>query len=286
MDESDAIARYYDANTSKFLRLGGAGGTGAIHRAIWAPGVRNKRDALMYLNHLVASHINPLPSAAGTELRHLIDLGCGTGGTALFLAQTLGLRVTGVTLSPVQVNMANASATAGGIRDQAQFLTADFASLPPLPPADALCAIESFAHAHDAGAFFAMAAALLKPGGRLVLCDDFLADERPARAEPCLQRVRRGWHLNSLISLTECKTLAEQQGLTLLQDDNLSAWVRPFPAPLLWLLSNITRLPLNTPYWQNLSGGSALQVCGKMGWTEYHALVWERPGNAPKERGP
>lgn len=276
MDESDAIARYYDANTRKFLRLGGAGNTGAIHRAIWAPGVRNKRDALMYLNHLVANRITPLLTNPGSEPRHLIDLGCGTGGTALFLAQTLGLQVSGVTLSPVQVDMANASATAGGIRDQAQFFTADFASLPPLPPADALCAIESFAHTRDADAFFAMAATLLKPGGRLVLCDDFLAEERPARSEHWIQRVREGWHLNNLMSLTECKTLAGQHGLNLLQDDNLSRWVRPFSPPLLWLVSRITRLPLSAPYWQNLSGGSALQVCGKMGWTEYHALVWER----------
>ena len=275
MEEPQTIARYYDANTRRFLRWGGAGDTAAIHRAIWAPGIRTKRDALMYLNHLVAEQITPLLTPDTAPL-HLIDLGCGTGGTALFLAQTLGLQATGITLSPLQATMANASAHAKGLQERAQFLTADFAALPCLPEADALCAIESFAHAHDPDAFFAMAARQLKAGGRLVLCDDFLARELPQEAASWLQRVRQGWHLHNLMTANVCKDLAARHGLRLLHDSNLSAWLRSFPPPLLWTVSTLTRLPLRHPYWQNLSGGTALQVCVKRGWSEYHALTWER----------
>ena len=275
MEEPQAIARYYDANTRRFLRWGGAGDTAAIHRAIWAPGIHTKRDALMYLNHLVAEQITPL-LIPGTDPLHLIDLGCGTGGTALFLAQTLNLRITGITLSPCQARMASASALAKGLQERAQFLTADFAALPSLAEADALCAIESFAHARDPDAFFAMAAKQLKPGGRLVLCDDFLARELPQEATAWLQRVRQGWHLHSLISTDVCKDLAARHGLRLLHGSNLSACLRSFAPPLLWIASTLTRLPLRHPYWQNLSGGTALQVCVKRGWSEYHSLVWER----------
>jgi hypothetical protein len=38
----------------------------------------------------------------------------------------------------------------------------------------------------------------------------------------------------------------------------------------------LTRLPVRSAYWQNLSGGSALQVCVAHGWTRYLALIFEK----------
>lgn len=48
------------------------------------------------------------------------------------------------------------------------------------------------------------------------------------------------------------------------------------PRLVLGMMKIMTRLPLGSSYWQNLSGGTALQVCAKERWTKYCALVFEK----------
>ncbi len=269
------IAHYYDANTASFLRLGRAQGTGAIHRAIWAPGVRTRREALHYLNAWIASILAPACSSQEGPL-HLIDLGCGVGGTARFLAEVLKAHVTGVTISGVQAHMARRDAEAAGVADRCQFVEADFDALPPLPAADAVIAIESFVHAKDPARFFANAHALLKPGGLLILCDDFLSDTGTDDASPWIAQFRRGWHLNTLMSAADCQRLAQAQRFSVVEHHNLSRYLKGFPLAVLWPLAHLTKIPLPWPYWDNLAGGTALQWCVRKGLTTYHTLAFQK----------
>lgn len=272
---ADAIAHYYDANTERFLKLGGSGDAAAIHRAIWAPEVQNRSQAFMYLNRLVADALCPILGDDPAAL-HLLDLGCGVGGTATWLAQALGIRVTGITLSSAQVAVAQKRALRLGVADRVNFLLGDFSSIPPLPMVQAACAIESFVHAASASVFFALAARQIEAGGRLVICDDFLNPSRSPHAQRWTRRFATGWHLNTLISTQDAIEVARTAGFRLVEERDLSPWIRPFNPVLLWTLTTLTRLPLKWAYWQNLSGGTALQVCLKSGWTVYRALVFER----------
>lgn len=269
------IAQYYDANTRKFLRFGGAGETGAIHRAIWAPGVNSREEAFLFLNHLIANAIKPLLGAIPSET-HLVDLGCGVGGTATFLASKLGIRVTGISISATQIAIANARIQDSRLRQRVQFLSADFDELPKLGQVDALCAIESFVHARDAENFFAQAAATLKAKGRLIVCDDFLGEDIPAQGLRHVASFRRDWQLNSLITVTDAERLAIQYGFKLIESFSLTEYLRGFPAALRWAISAICAIPLPWAYWKNLSGGTALQLCVQRRWTQYRALVWEK----------
>lgn len=272
---AEKIAQYYNANTHKFLRFGGAGETGAIHRAIWAPGVNNREDAFLFLNRLIANAITPLIGTVPSDT-HLIDLGCGVGGTSTFLANTLGISVTGISISEMQIAIANARIQDAPLQNRVQFLSADFDKLPELDQADALCAIESFVHARDANAFFLQAAALLKQSGRLIVCDDFLGENVSEEGLRCVVRFKKGWQLNSLLTVKEIESIAQQCGFRLVESHPLSKYLRGFPAAARWALSAICRIPLPWAYWQNLAGGTALQLCVKRGWTEYQALVWEK----------
>ena len=275
---AEQIARYYDENTARFLRFGGSGETAAIHRAIWAPGVKNSEQAFLYLNQLVAQAIQPLigPAPAAT---HLLDLGCGVGGTATWLAQKLGIQVTGITNSVVQRQVASQRAEKLGLAGQCRFILADFAApLPDLQPVQAACAIESFVHAGDGSAFFALAARQIIPGGRLVICDDFLNPPHSPQARRWIERFIRGWHLNNLLPTQVALELAAQAGFRLLEAHDLTPYLRSFHPLALGLVTLITRLPLRSAYWHNLSGGTALQICVRRGWTKYQALVWEKGG--------
>ncbi len=269
------IAQYYDDNTARFLSLGGSGDAAAIHRAIWAPAVATQAQAFGFLNQLVANALQPVLPADPAEAR-LLDLGCGVGGTATWVAKALDVHVTGVTISPAQVQLAQQRAEALGLAERVSFAKGSFSAMPALPASHGAYAIESFVHADDAAGFFSMAAQHLLPGARLVLCDDFLNPPHSAAAQACVARFRRGWHLNTLLSEEDTCALAQSAGFRLVEVQDLSAHLRGFHPLLLWAVSTLTRVPLPWAYWHNLTGGTALQRCVKKGWTRYLALVWER----------
>lgn len=275
-----AIADYYNNNTRLFLGLGGSGDVAAIHRAIWAPGVTDKAQAFNYLNVCVANALEACAHAADESKPQLLDLGCGVGGTSTWLAQALDANVTGITISSEQQKLATERARVLGLDNQVRFLQGDFAAMPEMDASDAAFAIESFVHASDAGDFFSMAARLVKPGGRLVICDDFLSPQINARekadADAWIRRFQRGWHINNLVTADQAVAAASHQGFDLLESHDLSAHTRSFHPLLLLLVSQVTRLPLPWSYWNNLGGGTALQICLRQSWTQYRVLVWQR----------
>jgi cyclopropane fatty-acyl-phospholipid synthase-like methyltransferase len=268
---SSLIARYYDSNTRYFQAWGGSGDVAAIHRAIYAPGVTSADAAFNYLNRCVGEAIHPCIDNGG----QVLDLGCGVGGTTTWLARTMAVNVTGITISPIQQKLAIERAQQIGVQPLCRFIEADFEKLPELPLMDAAFAIESFVHAHSADSFFAMACAKLRKGGRLVICDDFLSPDLPPQAAFWIRRFKFGWYLNQLHTLQIVITTAEKHGFELIGTTDLSAYVQGFPKPLLWLMRHLTRLPLPWTYWHNLAGGTALQYCMKRGWTRYHVVVFQ-----------
>ena len=67
--------------------------------------------------------------AAKLDLRpgqHVLDIGCGWGGMALFLAKVAGVQVTGITLSSEQHAYAQAQAAATGLADRVRFELRDY----------------------------------------------------------------------------------------------------------------------------------------------------------------
>jgi SAM-dependent methyltransferase len=280
---SEATARYYNRNTRRFLRFGGGGAAGAIHRPVWAPDVTDRTGAFEYLNRCVAEAVRPvLPPQASARL---LDLGCGVGGTATWLALRLPVEVTGITNSAVQVEIARKRAAGLGLDRRCRFLDGDFLD-PQSLEADAggftaAYAIESFAHAADPRRFFAQTASALAQGGRLVICDDFLsaAGERAPENSPAgrtLRRFKAGWHIANLLTAERAAGLAAALGLQPVETQDLTPYLRSFHPLLLRLMLAVTRLPLRWAYWQNLSAGSALQMCIRRGWTRYQVLVFEK----------
>jgi SAM-dependent methyltransferase len=269
------IANYYDANTGKFLRFGGSGDMAAIHRAIWAPGVSSREQAFQYLNERVAEFVQPLAERFPDTLR-VLDLGCGVGGTATWLYFRLGVDVLGISISESQIRLANERAQRSGCGDHVTFVSGSFESFTTPEKYHAACAIESFVHCQHPGQFLNMARDALLPGGRLVICDDFVDSNLPPEANVWIQQFRRGWQINQLPSREELLALAGEAGFRLVETIDLSAYTRSFPKVLLFILSYLTRLPLPGSYWQNLAGGTALQVCLQRSYTRYHVIVLER----------
>ena len=62
--------------------------------------------------------------------QRVLDIGCGWGGMAIYLAQVAGVHVTGVTLSEEQLAVARQRAAAAGLSDKVEFRLQDYRKVP------------------------------------------------------------------------------------------------------------------------------------------------------------
>jgi tocopherol O-methyltransferase len=182
-----------------------------IHHGVWEEGSGIGPAAAQ--EALVAELARSATIPLGARV---LDVGCGLGGSALWLAEQLECRVTGITLSPVQRDMAAARAAARGRHDRVRFLVQDANNLDPLSEAfDAVWCIECSEHLHDKRRFVVTAFSALKPGGRLALCA-WLAGDDPTRPdyERVLGGVRRGMLCPSLGTMSDYLGWMRDAGFT------------------------------------------------------------------------
>jgi cyclopropane-fatty-acyl-phospholipid synthase len=99
----------------------------------------------------------------------VLDIGSGWGGLALYLAETTGADVTGITLSTEQLQAANARAAEKRLTDSARFLLADYRDVPGR--FDRIVSVGMFEHVGVGfyEKFFRRCAELLSDDGVMVL---------------------------------------------------------------------------------------------------------------------
>ncbi|WP_297369190.1 class I SAM-dependent methyltransferase [Acidocella sp.] len=109
----------------------------------------------------------PLPANA-----HVLDIGCGLGGTARLLATRLGARVAGVDLTAEFVAVGNSLNARLGLAGQIALHCADALSLPFAAASfDAATLLHVGMNIADKPALFQEAARVLKPGGHIAIYD-------------------------------------------------------------------------------------------------------------------
>jgi len=280
-----SVARYYESNTRRFL-LAGSRGAHAMHRELWAPGVRSAAEAVTHVDRLVGDELADLlaiETSGGAPL--VLDFGCGVGGTLLRLAERFPHpRLRGVTLSVRQVEIAERLTGEHGFAERCSFECADFQAMQAGELASAIVAVESFAHSASADAFLSAAVRHLRPHGRLVIVDDFLAGdegELTPRQRLHVGRLRAGWRVPAVCTVEHLTRRAERHGLRLQKVDDLSPHTRPgrrlrdrliaLVGPLLAGLG-LARSPL----WGNMIGGNALQIGLREGFLRYRLVTLER----------
>lgn len=285
MNTSDVRA-YYERNTRLFLALGAGRRTRAIRRAVWAEDVATTEEALNYSNRLILAEMERLRQSRPGARLHVLDLGCGVGGSLFYLAGRLdeAVRATGITISPLQARLARAQAAQLGLQDRCAFVEADFLHLPELPPADAVFSIEAFIHAPAPERYFEQVARVIRPGGRLMLCDDFLSERAASRALTADERMwlgafQAGWHAPGLSSVTQATEMAGRHGFSRVGERDLTPDLRllNWNSRLTHALIRLGRAAwLPWAYWRSSVGSLALQQCLKAGLVTYRFLIFER----------
>jgi len=121
----------------------------------------------------------------------ILDIGCGFGGSSFYLTKKYGASVTGITISPVQVQMAKEASAKTNL--DASFLLMDAEDMQFAQPFDLLWSVESISHYHNPQKFFASAVKFLKPGGCFALTDWFQKENlSPADKKEFIEPIERG----------------------------------------------------------------------------------------------
>jgi SAM-dependent methyltransferase len=274
-----ALGGYYDrlaAWTSRARYFGYGGGRGAltVHRALADPKAAGTPTPGRLHDVLLATLGHP-PSG------HVLDAGCGFGGTMLELATRSTARFTGVTLSARQAAIGRAAIAKAGLAGRIAIEVGNY-DAPPQGPFALAIAIESLAHSPDPAASIAAIAARLAPRGRFAIVDDM--PEPGARGTADLALFQAGWRAPALAGFAELARALVRCGLVIVADRDLTHEVRPRPLERIALLESLNRALHRVAPTAGLRslldsyrGGLALERLYRRALMRYRLIVAERP---------
>lgn len=209
-DEIDnAVVRYYLHTWKDFRGAWMDSHNRAMHFGYWDCSVNTHGESLIRANEILASLAQPDRSA------RCLDLGCGVGGTAMWLAGTYGCTVTGVSVVADQVDRLHRYASERSLASLVSGEVADFHSLPFDDDSfDVVYAQEAICHSPDPLKVLGEAMRVLRSGGRLVLAEYILAGDGDS-VSGALRVLQRSWAMPKLL---------EHGGLQDWADDNCEPW--------------------------------------------------------------
>jgi len=207
------IKAHYDGCSPHYQDLWGK----HIHHGLWRPGQENisKEEAQERLVDEMYARAR-LPAKA-----KVLDVGCGVGGTSCKLA-ALGHDVTGVSLSTTQVAMAKENMAKEKVKVRFLEMDGEKLNFPGEDGSfDAVWISEALSHFPRKDAFFGHAMRLLKPGGKIVIVDWFVADTLgPVLKNSTIADIERGMLLPPMQTVTGyCNLIVAAGGRPIYMDD-------------------------------------------------------------------
>ena len=197
----------------------------SIHRGLWGPDTRTDEESLDRANRTLVHGCDLGPG------QHVLDAGCGVGGTAIFLAETHGVRVTGLTNCGPQVAAATQFAQERRVAHLVEFKFGDFMELPfPDATFDVVLNHESLCYAVDKLAYLRGVHRVLKPGGRWQSLDADLANGNgplPERHDALLAALEWNWRLPPYRSWRDVLSIVGEAGFTAIEEQDLTSEALP-----------------------------------------------------------
>ena len=159
--DARAVRHHYDVSNDYFRLFLGPSMTYSC--AIFSRGATTLEEAQETKNELVCTKLDLEPG------QHLLDVGCGWGSLAIHAAGRHGARVTGITLSPPQAELARKRIAEAGLTDKVDIRVADYRDLGS-ERFDAVASVGMVEHVGSTNidAYAQHLANVLEPGGRLL----------------------------------------------------------------------------------------------------------------------
>lgn len=259
---SEKIKTFYDRSSPVWEQVWGEHMHHGYYRQSATPLRSDPREAQRVLIERI------LEWARVDSPQSILDVGCGIGGSSLYLAAKYRAEATGITLSPVQRDRAMARATAAGLCEHAHFHVADAMDMPfPSNQFDLVWSLESGEHMPDKQQFLAECHRVLRPGGRLILATWCHRDETPPqlpltrKEQELLSSLYELYHLPYIVSLTDYILMAQQLPFSSLETADWSTEVAPFWQDVFQSMFDPKALwGLLHAGWQTLAGARAIPL--------------------------
>jgi tocopherol O-methyltransferase len=237
---TERIQRFYDESSLLWERTWGE----HMHHGYYGASGRHRKDRRQAQIDLMEELLS---WAQVGNAQTILDVGCGIGGSTLYLAQKYAAKAVGITLSPVQAQRAGERAAEKGIAvhpwqtfeqvaaPAVQFQVSDALATPfPDNSFDFIWSMESGEHMPDKQAFLQECYRLLKPDGTFLMATwchretNTLAGPLTASERQHLDWLYELYHLPYVISLADYSAIASNIGFTHLQSADWSQQVEFF----------------------------------------------------------
>ena len=207
------VAGHYDELDAIYREIWGE----HVHHGLWRTGRESVEEATDALTQLVERELCLGPIGS------VVDIGCGYGKTADWIAEALSVSVTGFTLSEEQAKVARARGNESVTVHVRDWLDNGL----PDGEQDGAYAIESTEHIADKAGLFREAARTLRPGARFVVCA-WLSEDKPSRwrVRHLLEPICREGRLRGMGTRGEYEQWAADAGFRLLNYQDISRQVR------------------------------------------------------------
>lgn len=220
------IQQFYDASSPLWEEMWGE----HMHHGFYGVDGKDQKDRKQAQIDLIEEILD---WSGVQQAEDILDVGCGIGGSSLYLAAKLGAKATGITLSPVQAKRATERARELGFSARSNFQVADAQEMPFADNSyDLVWSLESGEHMPDKTKFIQECYRVLKPGGKLIVVTwcHRPTDRLPltAQEEKHLAEIYRVYHLPYVISLPEYEAIARNISLNNIRTADWSQAVAPF----------------------------------------------------------
>ncbi|RRJ34018.1 class I SAM-dependent methyltransferase [Halocatena pleomorpha] len=175
----------------------------------------SQRRLVTEVGSRVASY---LPATNGMRL---LDIGCGRGGPALYLADRFGFRVTGLDLVPY--NIERATENAHGKHVATEFVVGDATQFPFRADSFTACtAIDALVYLPDRNSVFARVADVLEPKGVFVLSDLVMQSDVSETERRVVDSFADAWDMPSIGTVEQYKAALDNSNLELETVENIT----------------------------------------------------------------
>ena len=222
------IQKFYDASSGLWEQVWGE----HMHHGYYGPTGKEKKNRRQAQIDLIEELLN---WGRVKQAEQILDVGCGIGGSSLYLAQKFNAYATGITLSPVQAARATERAEEAGLASRVQFQVADALNMPFADQSfDFVWSMESGEHMPDKEQFLRECYRVLKVGGTFLMATWCHRPITPATGELTadeqqnLREIYRVYCLPYVISLPEYEAIARNLSFQNVYTADWSDAVEPF----------------------------------------------------------
>ncbi|MBL0056937.1 MAG: methyltransferase domain-containing protein [Chitinophagaceae bacterium] len=277
MFSNEDIERYYKLSETQYRWGWQLYKSRSLHYGLWDASTRNLHEALMNTNRRMAE------LAGITSQDHVLDAGCGIGGSSLWLGKNTGCRATGITLSARQVELATALSHKDGLTDRVHFEQKDYTATGfPDESFDVVWAVESVCHTQDKNDFVKEAWRVLKPGGRLIMADFFQQPGLTGADAQLMLDWAHGWTCDHFIELDRFNGFLLQAGFKVETEQDLTRAIWPsakkiyrtyFPGVIAGRIYNLFHPKAHAFGMKNIATAKLQYITLKKGLWKYYFLL-------------